>query len=234
MTPDPRDIAVRVEGLRKRFGATEALRGLSFAAEGPQLFGVFGPDGAGKTTLLRILAGLLEPDAGEVSVLGLEPRRHASALKHLVGYVRQDSSLDPALTVDENLRVVARRHGISRDEADARLSPLLDLAAPGGFRSAEVQTLSASRRQLVALCAALLPRPPLFLLDEPLLGLEPAARRCFWKVMREQARSALVILTTELVEEAARCDRMLFISDGRAATMRTSSNRREAGCSRGS
>jgi ABC-2 type transport system ATP-binding protein len=215
------DLRVSVAGLVKRFRHAEALRGLDFAAEGPQVFGVVGPDGAGKTTLLRILAGLLRYDTGSVSVLGLDPGRgrDAARLKPLLGYVPQTFSMYPTLTVDENLRFAGRCHRMPMAELEARRAELLRLAQLERFAGARCETLSGGMKQKVALCGALLPRPPLIILDEPTTGVDVLARAEFWTTIREEAKRAIVIVSTSYLDEADRCDRILYMVGGRAVTI---------------
>jgi ABC-2 type transport system ATP-binding protein len=209
-------LAVRAEGVMKRFGRTLALDGFDLAIDGPMVFGVVGPDGAGKTTLLRILVGLLRCDRGSVSVLGFDPGRHATALRRRLGYVPQAFSMYPTLTVDENVRFVARCHGMSRAELTERRDALLALAELRPFADARAETLSGGMKQKLALCAALVARPPLLVLDEPTSGVDVVAREQLWATIRAEAGSALVIVSTNYLDEAERCDRILYMAAGRA------------------
>ena len=209
-------LVVRAARVTKRFGRTLALDGLDVAVDGPQVFGVVGPDGAGKTTLLRILVGLLQCDRGSVSVLGFDPGRHATALRRRLGYVPQAFSMYPTLTVGENLQFVARCHGLSRDELAERRDALLTLAELGPFANARAETLSGGMKQKLALCAALLAGPPLLVLDEPTSGVDLVARAQLWSTIRDEARTTLVIVSTNYLDEAERCDRILYMAAGRA------------------
>jgi ABC-2 type transport system ATP-binding protein len=209
-------LTVRAARVAKRFGRTVALDGLDVAIDGPMVFGVVGPDGAGKTTLLRLLVGLLQCDRGSVSVLGFDPGRHATALRRRVGYVPQAFSMYPTLTVAENLRFVGRCHGMSRAELVERRDALLTLAELRLFVDARAETLSGGMKQKLALCAALLARPPLLVLDEPTSGVDLVARADLWATIREEAGAALVIVSTNYLDEAERCDRILYMAGGRA------------------
>jgi ABC-2 type transport system ATP-binding protein len=213
------DLSVRVEGLVKRYGRTEALRGLTFTAEGPLVFGIVGPDGAGKTTLMRILAGLIDHDGGKVSVLGFEPSGEAQALKPLLGYVPQTFSMYPTLTVEENLAFVARCHRIPSREFEKRRTALLRLARLVKFAGARAETLSGGMKQKLALCGALLPHPPLVILDEPTTGVDVVARAEFWDTIREEAKRALILVSTNYLDEAERCDQILYMVKGRAVAI---------------
>ncbi len=214
-------LGVHIAGLTKRFGRTLALDGFGLAVEGPLVFGIVGPDGAGKTTLLRILVGLLGRDRGSVSVLGVDPGRDAKVLKSCLGYVPQAFSMYPALTVDENLRFVGRCHALPRAEFAARRAALLALADLEAFAGARAETLSGGMRQKLALCGALLTRPPLLVLDEPTTGVDVLARAELWKTIRAEARHALVIVSTNYLDEAERCDRILYMVGGRAVAAGT-------------
>jgi ABC-2 type transport system ATP-binding protein len=218
MIASPADTAlgVHAEGLTKRFGRTLALDGFNIAVEGPLVLGIVGPDGAGKTTLLRILVGLLGRDRGSVSVLGVDPGRDATALKPRLGYVPQAFSMYPTLTVDENLCFVGRCHAMPPAEFAARRAALLALADLEAFAAARAETLSGGMKQKLALCGALLTRPPLLVLDEPTTGIDVLARAELWTTIRDEARHALVIVSTNYLDEAERCDRILYMVGGRA------------------
>ena len=230
MTASPADtvLSVHAAGLTKRFGRSLALDGFDIAVEGPLVFGILGPDGAGKTTLLRILVGLLGRDRGSVSVLGVDPGRDAPALKPRLGYVPQAFSMYPTLTVDENLRFVGRCHAMPRAEFAARRAALLTLADLEAFSSARAETLSGGMKQKLALCGALLTRPPLLVLDEPTTGIDVLARAELWTTIRDEARHALVIVSTNYLDEAERCDRILYMVAGRAVATGTPSALRRA------
>ena len=221
MIASPADaaLAVSTAGLTKRFGRTIALDGVDIAVQGPLVFGIVGPDGAGKTTLLRILVGLLGRDRGSVSVLGVDPGGDATALKPHLGYVPQAFSMYPTLTVDENLRFVGRCHDMPRAAFAARRSALLAVAHLEAFAGARAQTLSGGMKQKLALCGALLTRPALLVLDEPTSGIDVLARAELWATIRDQARHALVIVSTNYLDEAERCDRILYMVAGRGVAI---------------
>jgi len=223
MPTAPADAAlgVRAAGLTKRFGHSLALDDFAVAVEGPLVFGIVGPDGAGKTTLLRILVGLLGRDRGSLSVLGVDPGREATALKPRLGYVPQAFSMYPTLTVDENLRFVARCHAMPRAAFETRRAALLALADLEAFAGARAATLSGGMKQKLALCGALLTRPPLLVLDEPTSGIDILARAELWTTIRDEARHALVIVSTNYLDEAERCDRILYMVGGRAVASGT-------------
>lgn len=214
-------LGVHAAGLTRRFGRILALDDFDIAVEGPLVFGIVGPDGAGKTTLLRILVGLLGRDGGSVSVLGVDPGREAAALKPRLGYVPQAFSMYPTLTVDENLRFVGRCHAMPRAEFEARRAALLALADLEAFAGARAATLSGGMKQKLALCGALLTRPALLVLDEPTSGIDVLARAELWATIREEARHAVVIVSTNYLDEAEHCDRILYMVGGRAVASGT-------------
>ena len=209
--------AVEAPGLeardvRKRFGRVEALRGLTLRVRTGEIYGLVGPNGSGKTTLIRCLAGLVRPDAGAIAVLGTDPRTAVGAGR--VGYMTQAAALYGELSVEENLRFFAALAGVDdvarRIEATLRTVELLDR------RRSVLATLSGGLRQRLSLAAALLHDPALLLLDEPTVGVDPALRRDFWAHFRSLAsRGVTILVSSHVMDEAARCDRLGLISEGR-------------------
>ena len=205
------DVAIRTEGLEKRYGETRALRGVDLEIRTGEVVGLIGPNGAGKTTLVEILEGLREPSGGRVAVLGLDPRRDAEALHERIGVQLQSTSLPDRLRVLETLELFAslyeRAHPV--DEVLARLG----LA---GLEDRPTDTLSGGERQRLTLAMAMVHDPELLLLDEPTAGLDPEARRRLHddlEALREGGRT--VLMTTHYVEEVEElCDRVLVIRDG--------------------
>ncbi|MCW5890798.1 MAG: ABC transporter ATP-binding protein [bacterium] len=206
---------VHLVRLRKRFGARVALAGVDLRVEAPEILGVVGPDGAGKTTLLRALAGLLEVEADVACVLGEDLRGDVQALKARVGYVPQVFSLHRDLSVEENLRFTATLHRLSADEFAARSRELLTRTALEPFRARAAGALSGGMKMKLAVANALLPRPDLLVLDEPTAGVDVVARGEIWELLTEVRRDALVVLSTSYLDEAAGCDRLLYLDDGR-------------------
>ena len=202
--------AIRVTDLRKAYGETRAVDGISFEVRAGEVFGLLGPNGAGKTTTVEILEGLRTSDSGEVSVLGIDANRDPDALKPRIGVALQTASLYPRLTVTEILdlfRSFYGRHGHSRAELIERF----DL---GEKRQSRTQELSGGQRQRLAVALALVNDPELVFLDEPTTGLDPAARRSLWEVvlnLRRQGRT--ILLTTHYMEEAeVLCDRLAIMA----------------------
>jgi ABC-2 type transport system ATP-binding protein len=199
-------------GVRKRFGTLDALDGLDLEIRGGEIYGLLGPNGSGKTTFIRCIAGLVRPDAGEITVLGRAPRDVVAAGR--VGYMTQAAALYAELSIDENLEVFARLEGV--EDADARIEEVLSTVDLLDRRRSIVSTLSGGMRQRVSLAAALLHRPDLLLLDEPTVGVDPVLRVEFWTHFRELAAGGTTILvSSHVMDEASRCDRLGLIRAGR-------------------
>ena len=203
---------IRVAGLRKRYGATHAVDGVSFEVPAGTVFGLLGPNGAGKTTTVEVLEGLRTPDAGEVHVLGVDVIRHPDALKPRIGVSLQTAALYPKLTVVEVLDLFRSFYPSGR--ATDELVELMDL---GEKRTTRTQDLSGGQRQRLSVALALVNDPELVFLDEPTTGMDPAARRALWDVvLRLRAEGRSVLLTTHYMEEAEiLCDRLAIMDHGR-------------------
>ena len=213
--------SLRLLGLTKRFGSARALDAIDLVAGGAQLLGVVGPDGAGKTTLLRALAGLLEVEAREASVLGHDLRGDVRALKRRVGYVPQVFALQRDLTVLENLRFTGRLHALAPADFAARVQELLERTGLAPFAERPAGALSGGMKQKLAVANALLPEPALLVLDECTAGVDVLARAEILELLEERRARALVVLATSYVEEAERCDRLLYLDAGRAVAFGT-------------
>jgi ABC-2 type transport system ATP-binding protein len=206
---------IRLRGLTKRFGTRQALAGVDLVATAPATLVVTGPDGAGKTTLLRALAGLLEIDAAEATVLGTDLRTDPTPLKERLGYVPQSFSLHRDLSVADNLRFTARLHRIPDAEARRRMDELLARTALARFADRLAGKLSGGMKQKLAIANALLPEPALLVLDEPTAGVDVVARGEIWSVLEEAKARALVVVSTSYVDEAERADRLVYLDEGR-------------------
>jgi ABC-2 type transport system ATP-binding protein len=206
------DLAIRVRDLRKHYGATKAVDGISFEVRAGEVFGLLGPNGAGKTTTVEILEGLRTSDSGEATVLGVDASRHPDALKPRIGVALQTASLYPKLTVTEVLDLFGSfytRRGLSTAELIERF----DL---GEKRASQTKELSGGQRQRLAVALALVNDPELVFLDEPTTGLDPAARRSLWEVVLDLKRQGrTILLTTHYMEEAEiLCDRLAIMDHG--------------------
>lgn len=205
---------IEVVGLRKAFGPTPAVGGLTLSIGRGEMFGLIGPDGAGKTTVLRLICGLLAPDAGTVRVAGVDPFRDTRTAAASIGYVSQRFSLYRDLSIDENIEFFARIHGV-KDFA-ARRTRLLTLTGLEPFRGRLADRLSGGMKQKLALACTLVHEPPILVLDEPTTGVDPVSRREFWKLLAEFLSQGLTILmATPYLDEAERCHRVALLSAGR-------------------
>ena len=208
--------AIEAEGLRKRYGTVEALRGVDLTVETGTVFGLLGPNGAGKTTAVRILTTLLRPDGGSARVDGIDVLTDAARLRTRIGVAGQNAAVDENMTGLENLEMVGQLYHLSRRVARERASELLeefDLAEAG---ERVVKTYSGGMRRRLDLGGALVARPPVLFLDEPTTGLDPRSRLGLWELIeRLVAEGTTVLLTTQYLDEADRlCDRISVIDHG--------------------
>lgn len=202
-----------MDRVAKRFGATEAVRGVSLEIARGEMFGLIGPDGAGKTTTIRLLCGLLAADAGSMRVLGHDPVRQHRALTREVGYFSQRFSLYGDLSIDENIAFFAEIHGVAGYEA--RVTRLLDMMQLTPFCSRLADRLSGGMRQKLALACTLVHEPALILLDEPTTGVDPVSRREFWRLLSEFLSEGItIIMATPYLDEAERCARVALMHEG--------------------
>lgn len=208
--------AIRADDLVRRFGETEALRGISFEVAQGELFGLIGPDGAGKTTTIRALAGLIELNRGTVRILGSDPFRQGAAVRESLGLMPQYYSLYGDLTVMENLRFFGRLSCLSRREFTERTERLLEITRLGSFTGRRADALSGGMYKKLALACALLHQPRVLLLDEPTNGVDPISRRELWDLLYEFVEEGMaVLLSTPYMDEAERCHRVGLIHQGR-------------------
>jgi ABC-2 type transport system ATP-binding protein len=209
-----RPLVIDVAGLNKHFGDKHVVKDLALQVREGEIFGFLGPNGSGKTTSIRMLCGLLTPDSGRGTCLGLDVFRDSAGIKRQVGYMTQRFSLWEDLSVAENLDFVARMFGMKdrRAVVDQALAQL-GLAAR---RDQLAGALSGGWKQRLALAACLLHQPRLLLLDEPTAGVDPKARRDFWEeIHRLSASGITVLVSTHYMDEAERCHRLAYIADGR-------------------
>ncbi|MBI2080454.1 MAG: ATP-binding cassette domain-containing protein [candidate division NC10 bacterium] len=209
--------AVEVEGLRHLYGSREALAGVTFRVSRGEIFGFLGPNGGGKTTLFKILATLMPPTGGTVRLLGRDLQGDLRAVRRGLGVVFQRASVDPKLTVAENLRHHGHLYGLRGPALRAQGHALLTRLGLADRAADLVETLSGGLQRRVELAKGLLPRPDLLLLDEPTTGLDPGARRDFMAHLHERRAGdgVTILLTTHFFEEAERCDRIGILHRGR-------------------
>jgi ABC-2 type transport system ATP-binding protein len=204
-------VAVSVRDLRKRYGSTEAVRGVSFEVQRGEVFGLLGPNGAGKTTTVEILEGYRKRDGGDCEVLGFDPQRGGAPFRRQIGIVLQSSELPTNLTVREVHLMFARYYGTPRD-----VDEVVELVGLGKKSDARVKTLSGGQKRRLDLGVALVADPELIFLDEPTTGFDPAARRAAWETVRSlRDLGKTIVLTTHYLDEAQHlADRVAVIREG--------------------
>jgi len=213
---------VVASALGRRFGKVAALAGVDLTVAAGERLGLVGPDGAGKSTLLQLMAALLDPGAGRCRVLGFDTLREAAKIQARIGYMAQGFTLYERLSVDENLAFAARVRGVTGDTYRERRAALLAMAGLEPFAARRERDLSGGMRKKLALCTNLIHEPPLLLLDEPGLGVDPLSRRELWQMLDGlRARGVTLVVATSYMDEAERCDRVAFLDRGRLLALDT-------------
>jgi ABC-2 type transport system ATP-binding protein len=215
--------AIAVEGLTKRYGAAEAVRGIGFEVRDGEIFGLIGPDGAGKTSTFQILAGVMEATGGKAQVFGAPAREARSE----TGYLTQSFSLYPDLTVEENIRYIGDLRHVPPREIEERGHRYLSMFDMDRFSERRADRLSGGMKQKLALACALVAQPKVLLLDEPTTGVDPVSRREFWDTLAHLAMDGLTILVaTPYLDEAERCHRVALMHLGEIRDIGTPSELR--------
>jgi len=206
-----------VSGLRKSYGNHEVVRGLDFAIRRGECFGLLGPNGAGKTTTLRCCLGLIDPNAGTITLVGEPVPKAAREARVRVGVVPQMDNIDPDFTVAENLIIYGRYFRMPDALINERIPRLLEFAGLATKGDANIRTLSGGMKRRLTLARALVNDPELLILDEPTTGLDPQARHLIWNGLRQLlTQGKTILLTTHFMDEAERlCTRLAVIDHGR-------------------
>lgn len=214
--------AISAARLTRRFGGFTAVDGVTFEVEEGEIFGYLGANGAGKSTTIRMLTGLLAPTSGEARVAGHDVAAAPESVKASIGYMSQKFSLYLDLPVLENVLFFGGAYGLSGAALRARADELLERTGLAGMGDAITGDLPGGIRQRLALACAVLHRPAVVFLDEPTAGVDPAARRAFWKVIRELAAGGTtVFVTTHYLDEAEYCRRIGLMVDGKLVALDT-------------
>ena len=216
----PGSPAIEIVELRKSYGAVKAVDGLSLVVERGKMFAFVGPDGAGKSTTIRTLCGIVRPDSGRLSVLGLDLQRNMKEIKRRIGYLSQRFSLYGDLSVDENIEFFAEINGV-RDYRKRR-DELLDFTRLGPFRSRLSARLSGGMKQKLALACTLIHQPEILFLDEPTTGVDPVSRQEFWVILSNLLSGGMtIVMATPYLDEAERCAAVGLMHRGRFLTTGT-------------
>jgi lipooligosaccharide transport system ATP-binding protein len=210
---------IRARGLTKRFGDLTAVDGIDVDVSRGEAFGFLGPNGAGKSSTMRMIGCVSRPTSGELSILGLDPRRDGPAIRARLGVVPQLDSLDEELNVRENLLVYGRYFGMSRAAVREKAVELLEFAQLTERSTSKVEPLSGGMKRRLTIARALVNDPEILLLDEPTTGLDPQARHILWdRLFRLKRQGVTLVLTTHYMDEAEHlCDRLVVMDGGRIA-----------------
>jgi ABC-2 type transport system ATP-binding protein len=212
-----------VDNLVHRYGDRTALNGVSFDVRPAELFGLLGPNGSGKTTLFRILSTLMLPTAGRATILGCDAAQDPARLRRQIGVVFQAKSVDLKLTAYENLWHQGHLYGLRGTPLKKRIQEILSRVGLADRAKELVETFSGGMQRRIELAKGLLHRPGVLLLDEPTTGLDPGARRDLWQylaALRDEEQVS-VLVTTHLMEEAERCDRLAILNEGNLVALGT-------------
>jgi lipooligosaccharide transport system ATP-binding protein len=211
------DKIIEIQDLIKRFNGFTAVNEISFSVNRGEFFGLLGPNGAGKTTTIRMLYGFSPPTRGKLSIFGMNINTYFRRIKSKIGVCHQENTLDPDLSVEQNLHVFAGYFSIPKKEAAERTRELLDFFALSHKKDAKVIELSGGMARRLILARSLINRPELLILDEPTTGLDPQSRHQVWEKLEELKKIGLtVVITTHYMEEASRlCDRLVIMDHGK-------------------
>ena len=216
------DVAVETRHLTRRFGSIVAVRDLTVSIAKGEVFGLLGPNGSGKTTTIRMLCGLIAPSEGTAIVAGVDVRESPDKIKELIGYMSQRFGLYEDLTVAENMDFYGGIYGLEGPSRRGRIAEVVAFLGLDRRLNQLAGTLSGGWKQRLGLACALMHQPTVLFLDEPTAGVDPAARRGFWRTIHQLAeRGTTVIVTTHYMDEAARCGRVALLSQGRLIALGT-------------
>jgi ABC-2 type transport system ATP-binding protein len=219
---------IEVRELTRQFGSFVAVDHVSFDVREGEIFGYLGANGAGKSTTIRMMCGLLSPSSGTARVAGIDVGRDPERVKRVIGYMSQKFSLYPDLQVLENLEFFAGMYGLGGRRFDRRADDLLALMSLTSVRGARTSDLPGGYRQRLALACSILHEPRILFLDEPTAGVDPSARRDFWRLVRSlAAQGTTVLVTTHYMDEAEYCDRVGLMVDGKLAALDTPAGLKE-------
>lgn len=210
------DPLIEIQQVNRHFRRKAAIDDVSLTIKQGELFGILGPDGTGKTTLLRMLAGVLNPTAGNITVNGLDTVQQAEEVKQIIGYMPQQFGLYSDLSVAENLNFTADVYGVTGNQREKRLVELYEFTQLNEFKTRKAGLLSGGMKKKLALAGALMHQPEILLLDEPTTGVDPVARRNFWDLLSGlHGQGTTTIVSTPYMDEAERCNRVALLFAGK-------------------
>jgi ABC-type multidrug transport system, ATPase component len=215
---------LEVKDLKKSYNGLEALKGISFEVKKGEIFGLLGTNGAGKTTTIKIIAGIIPPTSGEIKIQGKSIKENPIKIKSQIGYVPQDISIIPNLSAYENLRLIGKLYGVSKDNVEQ----MLKAVNLWDRKDSMVQMFSGGMIRKLEIAIALLHSPKLLLLDEPSVGLDPSAKLNIWDFLKSEKQSMATLITTHDMNEAERiCDRIAIMKKGQIVAKGTLEELRE-------
>lgn len=208
---------IEAEDLRKSYGSTIAVDGISFTVKKGEIFGFLGPNGAGKTTTMKMITCVSPRTSGSLTVMDMDPDKNPAEIKQRLGVVPQETNLDPDFTCFGNLYYYSRYFDIPGELAEKKADELLEFVQLQEKRDVAVEKLSGGMKRRLILARALVNNPDLLILDEPTIGLDPQARHLIWEKLRSlQAQGNTIVMTTHYLDEAERlCDRLVIMDNGK-------------------
>jgi ABC-2 type transport system ATP-binding protein len=217
------EFAISVDGLHKRYGELEAVRGIDFQVRAGETFGFLGPNGAGKSTTINMLCTLVRPTTGSAIVAGHDVVHERDSVRRNIGLVFQDTTLDGYLTAEQNLRLHAELYGMPRASVAPRMRQVLEMVGLWERRKGLVNTFSGGMKRRLEIARGLLHSPRVLFLDEPTIGLDPQTRSSIWSYISQlgRAEDITIFLTTHYMEEAEYCERIAIIDQGKIIVLDT-------------
>jgi ABC-2 type transport system ATP-binding protein len=216
--------AIAVENIVKRYGAFEAVKGITFEVKAGEIFGLLGPNGAGKSTLIRMMTTLIPVTLGHALVGGHDVVKEPNAVRNMIGVIPQALTSDQDLTVYENLLIYAKLYSVPKETREKNIAAVLEAVDLTKWREAQTKTLSGGMRRRLEIARGLVHNPRIFFLDEPTTGLDPVSRIAVWEMLNnlKKTRNLTMLLTTHYMEEADRlCDRIAIVDHGTLVALGT-------------